>query len=42
MKKESEGITESMMKTLETDSVTGEMFQVFQKIKDKKTVCPIA
>jgi hypothetical protein len=38
LKKESEGITENMMKTLENDSVTNEMFLVHQKIKDKKTV----
>jgi programmed cell death 6-interacting protein len=38
LKKECETETEGMMKILETEVVTNEMFQVHQKIKDKKTV----
>jgi hypothetical protein len=38
MKKESEGLAERMMKTLESDSVTNAMCQIHQKIKDKKAV----
>ena len=39
MKKESEGLAEKMMKTLESDAVTNSMCQIHQKIRDKKSVC---
>lgn len=37
-KKEAEGIVESMIKTYEGESVTNEMMQIHQKLKDKRIV----
>lgn len=38
LKKDSDGDVETLIKTFEAESVTGDMTQIYQKIKDKRMV----